>query len=352
MYSVPSFPNVLCYKTRRERTCVHSCFPTIPRLRLPFLLLYSLSSSFPSFFLPFFPLLLSPNHPFQSFQWTNFSRPVLPYHLYKVTYLVSLPAGLSRAGATWKNSSAFSFRRSTITEYPLQSKTIISFISSCMAQTSRPRPRVGLPSSPAPRSRSLSARVPSQDLPPRPSSAASQRSRTFTATTSNAPPVPHLPHNLKPQRSFADIPSAWNANIAPRQPEVRRIARVPPPPLPVEKSTVPDDDGNLTSEFGRKGSVSSLASSASTSSRASATSSSSSSSFFGTKSPLSAASSTTSLEDDAYVPKRDPPPIPSKPTPGFGTALWNRVAVVAENLTVSVSKAIETNIATYSGEGT
>ncbi|KAK7693597.1 hypothetical protein QCA50_003166 [Cerrena zonata] len=219
-----------------------------------------------------------------------------------------------------------------------------------MEQTSRPRPRVGLPSSPAPRSRSLSARVPSQDIPPRPSSAATQRSRTFTATTStSAPPVPQLPHQLRPQRSLVNIPLAYNANASARLPEIRRITRVPPPPLPVEKSPVPDDEENLASEFNRKGSVSSLASSASTSSRASATSSSSS--LFSSKSPLSATSSTTSLEDEAYVPKRAAP-SPSKVAPGFGTALWSRVAVVAENLTVSVSKAIETNIATYSGEAT
>lgn len=214
-----------------------------------------------------------------------------------------------------------------------------------MAQTSRPRPRVGLPASPAPRSRSLSARAPSQDIPPRPSSAASQFSRSASALA--APPVPQLPNRLRPQRSLADISSASNAS--PRNPPLRRIARIPPPPLPVDISPVPDDVPEDRNAFNRNDSVSSLTSSSSRTSAVS--SSSSSSSLFSSKSPFSAASSTTSLEDEAYVPKRSPPPIPSKPAPGFGTALWNRVAVAAETLTVSVSKAIETNIATYTGEG-
>ena len=41
VYSIPSSSQVFVIKPLRERTCAHSCFPTIPRLRFSFL--------FPSF---------------------------------------------------------------------------------------------------------------------------------------------------------------------------------------------------------------------------------------------------------------------------------------------------------------
>ncbi|CAL1704837.1 unnamed protein product [Somion occarium] len=211
-----------------------------------------------------------------------------------------------------------------------------------MAHPSRPQARVGLPSSPAPRSRSLTARAPRPDVPSRPASAAGQRSRVDSAVA----PLPPLPPNLKPQRFFADIPSSYYGS--PRRPEVKRIARIPPPPIPVDLAPTPfsnPSDGNTPSDFlgQRKGSNASVASLGSASSRSSATSAASST--FDSKSPLSSASSTTSLEDEAYVayvPKDVPPPVPTNSLEGFGTALWSRVAVVAENLTVSVNKAIET----------
>ena len=39
-----------------------------------------------------------------------------------------------------------------------------------------------------------------------------------------------------------------------------------------------------------------------------------------------------------------------KPPAGFGSSLWGSIAGVASNLTISVSKAWSSNIATYSGE--
>ena len=56
VYSIPSSSQVFVIKPRRERTCAHSCFPTIPRLRFSFL--------FPSF-----SLFCSPFALFRSFSF-------------------------------------------------------------------------------------------------------------------------------------------------------------------------------------------------------------------------------------------------------------------------------------------
>ena len=40
-----------------------------------------------------------------------------------------------------------------------------------------------------------------------------------------------------------------------------------------------------------------------------------------------------------------------KPPAGFGSSLWGSIAGVASNLTISVSKAWSSKVATMSGEG-
>ena len=40
-----------------------------------------------------------------------------------------------------------------------------------------------------------------------------------------------------------------------------------------------------------------------------------------------------------------------KPPAGFGSSLWGSITGVASNLTISVSKAWSSNVASYSGEG-
>ncbi|KAI0082706.1 hypothetical protein K474DRAFT_15234 [Panus rudis PR-1116 ss-1] len=237
-------------------------------------------------------------------------------------------------------------------------------------QTSRPirtNGRIGLPSSPAPRSRSLTGNTATikADAPSRSHSAIGavdrerQRMRTTSATSATAnsvsagvPPLPPLPSTLRPQRSLANLSSAYQAG--PRHhPGVRRIARVPPPPLPIDDDMdeLPNPHPPNPDEFptDRKGSITSI-----TSFSSSLSSNSSAPSLFSGNPVKSAASSTTSLGDEEGHQKEGSPaaPVPQKPVAGFGSALWNRVAVAAGNLTVSVTKAIESNISTYTGETT
>ncbi len=74
--------------------------------------------------------------------------------------------------------------------------------------------------------------------------------------------------------------------------------------------------------------------------------SASSSGGSGTFSPLSAASSRTSMDEGEMLEEKD------KHTPaGHGSSLWSSITGVASNLTISVSKALATNVAAYSGEG-
>lgn len=63
--------------------------------------------------------------------------------------------------------------------------------------------------------------------------------------------------------------------------------------------------------------------------------------------PLSSATSVESKVEIKEVTER----VVIKPEPGFGSSLWHRVAAVAGTLTVSVSRALEHNIVTNSGEG-
>jgi len=81
---------------------------------------------------------------------------------------------------------------------------------------------------------------------------------------------------------------------------------------------------------------------------------SSTASLFSSHSPLSSTSSTSSYDDEEEVSKDEGRGEKGylQPADGLGLTLWNRVATAAGNLTVSVSKAIETNIVSYTGEVT
>lgn len=75
--------------------------------------------------------------------------------------------------------------------------------------------------------------------------------------------------------------------------------------------------------------------------------SASSSGGSGTFSPLSAASSRTSMDEGDMLDEKD------KHTPaGHGSSLWSSITGAASNLTISVSKALSANVAAYSGEVT
>lgn len=195
-----------------------------------------------------------------------------------------------------------------------------------MAFPSRSNTRIGLPPSPAPRSRSLSARSSRQDIPSRPTSTFSEE-RPRTRET-----LPPLPNSLRTQHSLNDLRSS----------SLR--GRKPPPPLPDLKhlNSLRLGDG-LESKLSKE-SIASLSSGSSSLH----SSSSSISSLFSSTRPPSSAWSDSSFEDEGESGKgfgRS-----SLKPGGLGLSLWNKVATAAGNLTVSVSKAIETNVASYSGE--
>ncbi|KAI0831226.1 hypothetical protein BC628DRAFT_1336361 [Trametes gibbosa] len=73
--------------------------------------------------------------------------------------------------------------------------------------------------------------------------------------------------------------------------------------------------------------------------------SASSSGGSGAMSPLSAASSRTSVDEGEGEEKRKTPA-------GHGSSLWTNITSVASNLTISVSKAWSSNVPLYSGEET
>lgn len=192
-----------------------------------------------------------------------------------------------------------------------------------MALPSRPNARLGLPTNP--RSRSMTAGGTRTEVPPRPSSAASDRPRTRTTSSPSSPP-----RQLRAQRSAVDLTRSTSRAGGSSDYRSQRDAVPPVPPLPSLRTRTNEPFGYRPA---RHGSVESVG-----------TSSSGSSSNSG----LGYASSATSIEDFEDAEKEQ---AAQKVSPGFGSSLWSRVAGVASNLTISVSKAWETNVATYSGEG-
>ena len=202
-----------------------------------------------------------------------------------------------------------------------------------MALPSRPSVRVGLPSNPSPRSRSLNARG-TPDIPSRPPSAATDRSYNHYRAESSPLPA----SQLRPQRSLTNLSSQAPRNESRgRAPRLNATAPAPPVPrlpLNLAKPKAERLYGNRTG-----------ATSASSVSSASEDGDS----FFTNPWPSSASSAATSVEDVSE--KEVPEPVETKVAPGFGSSLWSRVAEAAGNLTVNVSRAWEANITKYSGEG-
>jgi len=215
-----------------------------------------------------------------------------------------------------------------------------------MAPPTRSNTLTGLPSSPSPRSRSL-PRVSEKDLIPRSNSTTGLRSRAME----EAPPLPPLRHR-------SSLASVHSDNL--RIHQVRRLNRIPPPPLPVPFTPVPSrpllELAALSQNSGnRLGSSSSISSMASTSS--SVSSSSGASSVFSNRTPLSSSSSVTSTEEDKIVVAPSKSPTyerdNSLTTPdGFSSSIWhklNKVTEVAGQLSVSFGKAMEATISAHHG---
>lgn len=194
-----------------------------------------------------------------------------------------------------------------------------------MSRPSRSATRMGLPSNPRSRSVAASDRRGAGadwDYPPRPSSAAGSR-----VHTPSSPPA--LPRPLRAQRSMADLPSAYTytEDRGRSRSGPGRQAPPPVPPLPSLRGRTRDEPA--WTHAARKDSASSIDTSASGASALSL------------QSGGYASSATSVDEDDTKT---------QKPEPGFGSSLWGRVAAAAGTLTVSVSKAWETNVAVYNGE--
>ncbi|KAI0721699.1 hypothetical protein C8T65DRAFT_203010 [Cerioporus squamosus] len=191
------------------------------------------------------------------------------------------------------------------------------------------------------RSRSFTPAPARQDYPPR--SSASERPPPSSFNYANAPPLPSQPRTLRPQRSVGSLPSRPTGSVRSRSvgpAEERRHAPSrsdPPPPLPnlprgpklgsfasrgngPAHASTRSDDYNAYRTQGREGFA---------------------------RSPASVASSRTSMDEGEMMDKPD-----EKTPEGHGSSLWASITGVASNLTISVSKAWSSNIATYSGEET
>ena len=214
------------------------------------------------------------------------------------------------------------------------------------------RPNVGLPSTP--RARSFNTGPARQsDYPPRPRSSASERPPPPSSYA--PPPLPTQARTLRPQKSLNSLPSAPRPNVRSRSLDRRADPRPtssrsePPPPLPGLPTSrrigrVPTQ--RVIGEGHRPvRSADDYPYRTRTSEDVMSDSSSGGSEL--SMSPSSIASSRTSLDEGESEEKGS-----GKPAAGHGSSLWTSITSVASNLTISVSKAWSTNVATYSGEGT
>ncbi|PIL23918.1 hypothetical protein GSI_13669 [Ganoderma sinense ZZ0214-1] len=215
---------------------------------------------------------------------------------------------------------------------------------------------VGLPSNP--RTRSFTQGPPRQNIPSRPPSSASERPPPSSYHFSAAPPLPSQPRTLRTQRSIGSIPvrpsAVSRSRSLDRSAESRHAYRSePPPPLPSlprgpridaaqPRGRAPAPPrvhaSSRSEDYGGSRKPEDLMSDSGYSSPASE--------GFG-RSPGSASSSRTSMDEIEMDDKGD-----EKPPAGFGSSLWGSITGVASNLTISVSKAWSTNVASYSGEET
>ncbi|KAI9064356.1 hypothetical protein FKP32DRAFT_1570275 [Trametes sanguinea] len=219
------------------------------------------------------------------------------------------------------------------------------------------RPNVGLPSTPR---RSYTAGPARQDYPPRPRSSASERPPPPSSYAARAPPLPTQPRTIRPQRSLNSLPSAPSGSVRSRSLDRRAEPRYtssradPPPPLP----SLPAARGitrNPTQieQRGREAGarhVPSRSVDRYASRRSEDVMSDSSGVSELSMSPASIASSRTSLDDNEmqYEEKANGKPVAA----GHGSSLWASITSVASNLTINVTKALSSNIATYNGEET
>lgn len=221
-----------------------------------------------------------------------------------------------------------------------------------------------------------------------------------SAAVPAAPPVPGLPRQIRPQRSLASVPSSYNntQDDYSSSRNTRERSRTREHSLPRGGRITRDEYApRQSNDLPPRESSRYHSDRTSVSSHSSASSGSGSSLLERMKSRSGSgyASSRTSLESDAEMPKgrggpdsrggwlkeREPTRAPPSPdygmkflrrtseqsTEAFGVILereqqstdntssegysvWNRVAEAASSLTINVSKAWATNIATFSGE--
>ncbi|KAI0336454.1 hypothetical protein GY45DRAFT_1238323 [Cubamyces sp. BRFM 1775] len=214
------------------------------------------------------------------------------------------------------------------------------------------RPNVGLPSTP--RARSFNTGPARQsDYPPRPRSSASERPPPPSSYA--PPPLPTQARTLRPQKSLNSLPSAPRPNVRSRSLDRRADPRPtssrsePPPPLPSLPTSRRIGRAPTQRVIGDGHRPVRSADDYSYRTRTSedVMSDSSSGGSELSMSPSSIASSRTSLDEAESEEKGS-----GKPAAGHGSSLWTSITSVASNLTISVSKAWSTNVATYSGEET
>ncbi|KAH9901310.1 hypothetical protein C8Q73DRAFT_742891 [Cubamyces lactineus] len=214
------------------------------------------------------------------------------------------------------------------------------------------RPNVGLPSTPRARSFNTGAARQS-DYPPRPRSSASERPPPPSSYA--PPPLPTQARTLRPQKSLNSLPSAPRPNVRSRSldrkadPRPTSSRSEPPPPLPGLPTSrrIGRAPTQRVIGDGRRPVRSADDYPYRTRTSEDVMSDSSSGASELSMSPSSVASSRTSLDEGEGEEKGD-----GKPTMGHGSSLWTSITSVASNLTISVSKAWSTNVATYSGEET
>ncbi|OSD01590.1 hypothetical protein PYCCODRAFT_1445587 [Trametes coccinea BRFM310] len=219
------------------------------------------------------------------------------------------------------------------------------------------RPNVGLPSTPR---RSYTSGPARQDYPPRPRSSASERPPPPSSYAAPAPPLPTQPRTIRPQRSLNSLPSTPSGSVRSRSLDRRADSRYtssraePPPPIP----SLPTSRGITRNPMqsrqrGREGGdqyVPSRSIDRYASRRSEDVMSDSSGASELSMSPASVASSRTSLDENEmqYEEKEIGKPVAA----GHGSSLWASITSVASNLTINVTKALSSNIATYNGEET
>ncbi|KAI1795948.1 hypothetical protein LXA43DRAFT_696047 [Ganoderma leucocontextum] len=215
---------------------------------------------------------------------------------------------------------------------------------------------VGLPSNP--RTRSLAPGLPRHNILSRPPSSASERPPPSSYHYSAAPPLPSQPRTLRTQRSSGSIsarpPAFSRSRSLDRSAEPRNGFRSEaPPPLPSLPrgpridAAQPRGRAPAPARVHASSRSEDYGGSRRAEDRLSDSSAASGGSDGFERPPGSASSSRTSMDEMEMDDKAD-----EKPPAGFGSSLWGSITGVASNLTINVSKAWSSNVASYSGEET